>query len=121
MRLPSITMPVPETSTGACFAHGFSGSGRRTVANIFTIEFSIAAAVASLTISEVGIPAAADAFAGGGWIFCRIPPDEGGLMVGTAGAGMVGGAISLVSAAPSNSAMARNKDKESGRWRDECI
>jgi hypothetical protein len=60
-------MPVPVASLGAFFVHGLNTSGRRTVENIFTTEFSIAAAVASLTIAEAGIEAAAE---GGGGADC---------------------------------------------------
>src|SRR4051812_32587092 len=40
MRLPSMTTPVPVMSRGACFVQGLKGSGARTLAKIFTTEFS---------------------------------------------------------------------------------
>src|SRR5207248_8741132 len=40
MRLPAMTVPLAVISVGSLFVHGLAGSGERSVAKIFTIEFS---------------------------------------------------------------------------------
>src|SRR6185312_2092351 len=45
MRLPSMTTPEAVISRGACLVHGRNGAGARTVAKIFTTEFSIVSAL----------------------------------------------------------------------------
>src|SRR5437879_5592343 len=47
MRLPSITIPVPVTSAGACLVQGLKKSGYRAVEKTFTTEFSTRLVLAS--------------------------------------------------------------------------
>src|SRR6266699_7272005 len=61
MRLPSITTPEPDTSTGASFAQGRTRSGRRIVAKTLTTAFSVSWETAAAG-SDAGT---ADGLAGG--------------------------------------------------------
>ena len=65
--MPSITMPVPLISRGACLVQGFNRSGPRTVEKTLTTEFSMLLPVAGAGAAGAGAGAAGAGAASGVW------------------------------------------------------
>src|ERR1700746_2655920 len=78
MRLPSMTTPEPNASTGEALPHGRATSGRRMVENTFTTALSASCAIAGLgSTAGFGAAPAVGSEAGGG--------SDGGLGGGAGG------------------------------------